>query len=151
MKNIILQRATAKDVDVYLSLEQSVIGPKTYSGITDRNEVIEEIENNVVYLVKVDGIVVGSTEYQMKGKDEAYLSGGVMSPSFQGQGIPKIVFKKILKELMSVKRIYLVTHPHNIPILRLALSFCFIVEAWKDDYFGDGEPRLILSRTHTKI
>ena len=46
----------------------------------------------------------------------------------------------------NVKRIDLVTHPHNSKIIGLYLSYGFIIEAWKDNHFGDGEPRIVLAR-----
>ena len=56
MQNITLQRATVEDIDTYLALEKSVGAghSKTYSGITNEKEAREEIEKNVVYLIKND-------------------------------------------------------------------------------------------------
>jgi len=42
------------------------------------------------------------------------------------------------------KRIELVTHPDN-PALKLYESLGFTVESRKENYWGDGEPRLVLA------
>ena len=66
-------------------------------------------------------------------------------PEFQGQGVAREVLTRLLKELKDVKRVDLVTHPDNQKALQLYQSLGFIVESRKENYFGDGEPRLILA------
>jgi ribosomal protein S18 acetylase RimI-like enzyme len=144
MKNINLQRATAEDVGIFISLEKSVVGVKTYSGIVEEKEAREEIENNIVYLIKIEDDVVGNIEYNMEDEDTAYLGGLVILPDFQGQGIGREAIKQILEKIGDVKKINLVTHPHNTPAIKLYLSFGFVIDGWKDNYFGDGEPRIVM-------
>lgn len=146
MKNINLQRATADDVEVFLTLEKSAAHLKTYSAVVDEKEVLEEIEKNIVYLIKMDDLIVGSIEYRMEDDDTAYFSGLVVKPDFQGQGIAREAIGLVLEMIGDVKKVYLFTHPHNIPAIKLYLSFGFIIEGWKDNHFGDGEPRIVMSR-----
>ena len=146
MKNINLQRATADDVDIFVLLEKSVVGVKTYSGIVEKDEAEKEIEENIVYIIKLDDLAVGNIEYKMEDKDTAYLGGLVVLPDFQGQGIAREAIKQILEKIGDVKKIYLVTHPHNSPAIKLYLSFGFVIDGWKDNYFGDGEPRIVMSK-----
>lgn len=146
MKNINLQRAKADDVDIFISVEKTAIGVKTYSGITDEAEAKQEIEKNIVYFIKIVDKVVGSIEYKMEDGDMAYLSGLVVLPDFQGKGIARQAIERVLEEIGDVKKVYLVTHPHNTPAIKLYLSFGFIIDGWKDNYFGDGEPRIIMAR-----
>lgn len=147
MQKITLQRATGGDVDAYLAVEKSVMGPKTYSGVTTKEEAREEIEKNVVYLIKKDDQAVGTIQYQLEGKDCAHITGLVVDPRFQKQGIGREALTRVLDELKDIKRIDLVTHPQNTHAIMLYLSFGFVIESWKDNYFGDGEPRIVLSRT----
>ncbi len=144
-QTISLEKATVKDVDQYLTIEKSVIGPKTYSGITVEDKAKEEFQTNQVYFIKKDSKIVGTIQYEMKSPDHAYLSGLVVDPRFQGQGIGREASKLILQELKDMKRVDLITHPHNTRALMLYLSLGFVIESWKDDYYGDGEPRLVLS------
>lgn len=149
MQEIILQRARVGDVDAYLSIEKSVGAgqAKTYSGVTTKREAEEELAKNIVYLIKKEEDVVGTIQYQLEGKDCAHITGFVVDPRFQEQGIGREALARVLEELKEIKRIDLVTHPHNTPAIMLYLSFGFIIESWKDNYFGDGEPRIVLSRT----
>jgi ribosomal protein S18 acetylase RimI-like enzyme len=145
MSTITFHKATLDDVDAYLALEKTAIPLKVYSGIADAQEAKEEIETNEVYLIKKDGVIVGSTEYQMQEPGHAYMSGLVIDPDFQGQGIGRRAVEFRLDQLKDMKRIYLVTHPHNSRVICMYLSYGFIIESWKDDYFGDGEPRIVLA------
>ncbi|MDD4902625.1 MAG: GNAT family N-acetyltransferase [Patescibacteria group bacterium] len=146
MENINLKRATLSDVDIFLSLEKSVAHLKTYSAIIEKDEVKKEIENNIVYLIKAGDSIVGSIEYKMEDDDTAYFSGLVVSPDFQGKGIAREAIKQVLEIIGEDKKIHLVTHPDNIPAVKLYLSFGFIIGERKDNYFGDGEPRIVMTR-----
>lgn len=50
----------------------------------------------------------------------------------------------LLKKMSEYPRIELVAHPHNSPAILLYLSLGFIIESWENNYFDDGEPRLIM-------
>ena len=146
MKNITLKLATEKDVPVFLELEKSVSHLKVYSAITNENEVVEEFKKNIIYLIKNKNETVGSIEYEIKSPEHAYISGFVVNPKFQRQGIGREALGQILEKLKNIKRIDLVTHPDN-PVLNLYKSFGFVVESIKENYFGDGEPRIVLVKT----
>ncbi len=65
-------------------------------------------------------------------------------PEHQGQGIAKIAMEYILSEIGEAKRIDLVTHPENNKAVNLYASLGFAIESRKEDYFGDGEPRIVM-------
>lgn len=145
MTNISLQRATIDDLEIFLNLEKSVSGSKLYSGTLSKKDAEKDIKENIVYLIKQDGVIVGSVDYKMINPHHAYINGLVINPKFQGRGIGRQTLLNLLaNDLKSIKRIELVTHPHNVSAIRLYLSLGFIIELWKDNYFGDGEPRIKL-------
>ena len=146
MSEITFQKATINDVDTFIEIEKTSVGLKMYSSMTDPEEAKKEIENNEVYFIKKDGQIVGSTEYQIKSPGEAYLGGLIIKPEYREQGIARKAIEFRLEKLKGIKRLWLVTHPHNSKMIKMYLSYGFIVEAWKDNYFGDGQPRLILAR-----
>ncbi|MEK7462910.1 MAG: N-acetyltransferase [Patescibacteria group bacterium] len=141
------RKATPKDADVYLELEKTAIGQKTYSGIKDKEEALQEFSENEVYLIYKDGGLVGSTEFEMKSPDHAYLAGVVIHPNFQGQGIAREATLFRLEKLKNVKRVDVVTHPENFKIINLYQSLGFKIEKRIENYFGDGEPRVMIVRT----
>lgn len=140
------RRATPEDADAFLALERSVAGTRMYSGSADKAEALQEIAENEVYLIYRGEQLVGSAAFQMKGPDHAYLSGVVVYPDYQRQGIAREAALFRLRKLQGVKRIDLVTHPGNFKTINLWKSLGFEVEKRIENYFGDGEPRLVLAK-----
>lgn len=138
------RRATTADIPILLELEKSVWGSKIYFSVPGENSWDEELKNNIVYLIEKDGIVLGNISYEEKSESHIYISDLIVSPCFRGQGIARATLVKFLKGVSGAKRIDLVTHPDNKPALNLYQSLGFIVESRKENYYGDGEPRLAL-------
>ena len=146
MSKIHLKKATIKEIPVLLSIEKKIDGLKTVSAMTTEKDWQDEFgkKDAEIYLIFEDGIIVGDTSYEKRPDGSAYLSGLVIEPKFQGQGIGRKVMEIIMKELKNAKTIKLVTHPENSAAIKLYLSFGFVIKAWKDNYFDDGEPRIEL-------
>lgn len=139
-----LQKASEEDIEILINLEKSVSKSKVYSAMLDENDWKEEIRKGTTYLIKNDDEVVGNISYEQKSLDRIYIGGLVISPPHQGKGIARTVLNLILKQYSKVARIDLVTHPDN-PALKLYESLGFKVEDRKENYYGDGEPRLVLA------
>ncbi len=140
-----LRVATSADISSLIKLEKSVSGKNIYSPMLDENEWREELGRAQVFLIENDSGVIGNVSYQHKEHDHVYISGLVVDPRFQGKGIGRQVLTQLLERLKDVKRIDLVTHPDNQAALQLYQSLGFVVESRKENYYGDGEPRLILA------
>lgn len=141
---LIFRKANLEDVDKYIEIECSIKKDKTFVGVLDRDEAIKELTENEVYLIYKDGQLVGIIEFQMKNPDHAYLAGITIHPDFQGQGIGREATLFRLEKLKGVKRIDLVTPPENFRIISLYKSLGFKIEKRIENYYGDGEPRLML-------
>jgi ribosomal protein S18 acetylase RimI-like enzyme len=139
-----LKKATLADIPVLLELEKSVAGKNTYSPMLEADEWTEEFRKGIVCLIEKDAVVVGDLSYERKTKDHAYISGLAIDPRFQGHGIAREALVQLLEELKNINRIDLVTHPDNASALKLYRSLGFVVESRKENYYGDGEPRLVL-------
>lgn len=139
-----LKKATKADIQILIKLEKSVAGTKIYSPMLEKKEWEEALEKETVYLIEKNGIIAGNVSYERKENSRVYISGLVIIPSFQGQGIGREVIIRILDEVEDAKRIDLVTHPDNAPALALYKSIGFVVESRVENYYGDGEPRLVL-------
>ena len=140
-----LKEATYADISLLLDIENKVSGTCIYSPMTQEDEWKEEMQKGSVYLIEKGGEIVGNVSYEKRGESVAYISGLVVAPRFQGQGIGREVLSKILEEdLKAMKRIDLVTHPDNMVAQKLYRSFGFVVESRKENYWGDGEPRLVM-------
>jgi ribosomal-protein-alanine N-acetyltransferase len=56
---------------------------------------------------------------------------------------------RFLEQCKEAPRVDLVTHPQNDIALKLYTSLGFKVESREENYFGDGEPRLVLVLART--
>lgn len=139
-----LLRASEADIEKLLELEKSVAGPNTYSPMLEEDEWREELKSSSVFFIKSGDEIVGSISYEEKSPEHLYISGVVVNPEFQGKGFARNALQEILDQHPEAKRIDLVTHPDN-PALKLYESLGFRVESRKEDYWGDGEPRLVLA------
>lgn len=140
-----LKKASHVDIPALLDIEKKVSGTCIYSSMTKEDEWKEALQKNSVYLIERNDEIVGNVSYEKKGEDVAYISGLVVIPHFQGQGIGREVLNKVLKEdLKDMKRIDLVTHPDNMVARKLYQSLGFVVESRKENYWGDGEPHLVM-------
>ncbi len=142
---ISLKKAELEDIPTLLLLEKSVDGVKTYSPMLTEDEWIVAMQIGTVYLIEEDGYVVGDVSYEPKGKGGVHISGLVINPEFQRKGISRKAMEQILEELKEYKRIELAVHPQNIKALSLYESLGFVMEEQKENYYGDGEPRLIMT------
>lgn len=146
-----LKLATLADANTLFTLKQKMSGLHTYSVMTDPKEQKQELQSGVTYLIEKEGKIVGSISYEIKSEGHAYLSDLVIDPEYQGQGLGREALMRVLKELEQTERIDLVTHPENDTALKLYLSLGFQVESREEDYYGDGEPRLVLAKINKSL
>ena len=142
----LLSEASEADIPELIDIERSVGSTNTYSAMLSEADWREELGTCTVKLIKRDGKTVGSIAYQEKTPDHVYISGIIVRPESQGQGIAKDALRQVLDTYSNAARIDLVTHPDN-PALHLYESLGFKVEDRKENYWGEGHPRLILALT----
>ena len=145
MSNIILKRATLNDLPEIAKLEKTA-SSKIYSARVEENELKDFINNEFVFLVKKGDKVIGLVAYKIIKNKIAHINGLVINPEFQGQGFAKQTMSLLLGKIGRRPRIELVVHPHNTPAISLYLSLGFIIEAWRNNHFGDGQPRLVMAK-----
>ena len=142
---ITFKRATIEDIDTILKIEKDLDNTETYSALTNKNDAIEEIENCYFYIIKKGKEIVGDISYAIKDKNHINRIGLAIMPKFQGQGIARQAMEMLLKELEKYKSIELVTHPKNTKAINLYESLGFKKSGeTKEDFYGDGQPRIIM-------
>lgn len=139
-----LERMTDKDVEEFLTLERKVSVPKIYNPIQTADEALEEIQDNELFFIKKGSVVVGTIAYQKKPDGTTYISNMSVVPEYRGQGIAREAMQMILEVLGTTPKVWLVTHPENEKALNLYTSLGFVAEKQIENYYGDGEPRLVL-------
>lgn len=101
------------------------------------------LEKSEVYIVFESEKPIGFFAFENQG-EKVEIKTVVVLPEYQNQGYGKVIMVKI-KELTKPKPIILVTHPKNINALVVYLKSGFEIYGWKDNYYGDGQPRLLLT------
>ena len=107
------------------------------------NILKEYLTGSIIYLCLDNDRPVGAFCYKGNNEDEVELMQFMVLPEYQGKGVGKYMLRKFL-EYVKGKNIHVVTHPLNTPALVLYLKHGFCINGWKDNYYGDGEPRLEL-------
>lgn len=143
MAQITLKKATLKDIETVAALEKGA-SSKTYSARISPAELKKFITKQAVFLIKNQQTTVGLLAYELIGKKRIHFNGLIIDSKFRRRGFARLALIAILKKLKKYPRIDLVAHPHNSAAISLYLSLGFIIEAWHDNHFGDGEPRLEL-------
>jgi [ribosomal protein S18]-alanine N-acetyltransferase len=137
------QKATANDVKLILEIEKTTLDNKTYHGLYTENEIKDYLKSEIINLIKEGDEVAGLVSFKIK-KNQIYIGGLIIKPEFQRKGLGRQVMKKLLEELKKFEKIDLVVHPDNTAAVKLYKSIGFTEMLRKDNYYGDGEPRLIL-------
>ena len=138
-------RATVADADRLAAHEQRVANPKDYPPM-DREACAREIASNALYFVEVEGALAATAAWKLRDDGSAYFSSIAVDPDFRRRGIARAAIRFLLGEAKGCARVDLVTHPDNAAAIELYQSLGFAVESRKENYFGDGEPRVVMSR-----
>lgn len=105
------------------------------------DDVTSYLKDSEVYLVYEDNNVIGNFSYEEKdGRVE--IKEVLVLPQYQSKGYGKKIMEYLLN-LVKGKSVWLVTHPKNTPAIITYLKSGFVLTEWKDNYYGDGHPRLL--------
>jgi len=146
MDQIQFLHATAKHAETFVALQERSTDLKLYGPVGGLQEALREITENILYLLCLHGDFVGSAAYRVRPDGSVYISNVVVDPEYRRRGLARAALSYILEINKEKPRADLVTHPENAPALRLYLSLGFKVESRRENFFGDGEPRLVLVR-----
>lgn len=143
MKNLSLIQATNNDWKILATLEKKAAG-ETFHALIDEREIREYIKNSEVFFIILDGEKIGTISYENKGSDHVHFNGLTVIRKHRRKGIASWAVRNILDNISNNRIIDLVVHPKNTPAILVYLKAGFVIEDWKDNFFGDGEPRLSL-------
>ena len=145
MHDIEFLRATAKDAETFIALQERSTDLKLYGPIGVLEQALQEINESALYLLRIRENVVGSVAYRIRPDESVYISNVVVAPEHRRQGLARSAILFVFEQNKNAPRFDLVTHPENEQALRLYLSLGFKIDSRHENYFGDGEPRLVLA------
>lgn len=129
-----------------LALEACVGEPRLYGWLQSRAAALKEIRETCLYFIMVGEAAVGTAGYRLRPDGSVYIGNLAVAPAFRRQGIGRAAMAFLLEQNKGAPRVDLVTHPENVSALALYAAFGFAVESRQENYFGDGEPRLVLAK-----
>lgn len=132
------------DWETTSKIEQAVSDGKTFKAFTSEKEARKYLCKSNVYLIMLDSKPIGTVSYEPKSPDHAYIDSMTILPEYQGKGYASKALEWLLEQLKGAKTVDLVTHPRNAKAISIYLKHGFVINSWKDNYFGDGEPRIEL-------
>lgn len=140
--SIRFRKATIKDWKLVEELENAAKNSFYLSRKGEENYK-NYIKNCQVFLISIDKKVIGTISYKIEKNNNILINGLTILPEFRGQGIATISMGKLLNTLKN-KNLSLVVHPENTPALLVYLKHGFTIKEWRDNHFGNGQPRLYL-------
>lgn len=133
----------AKESEVLFELEKRAFFREFDLPSRNTQEQIDYLKESEVFALYENGMAVGFFAYR-QGKDDIELLVIAVDPKKQGNGYGKIMMDRVL-ELTQNQTVRLVTHPKNSGAIRFYLKSGFTISGWKENYYGDGQPRLLLT------
>jgi len=138
-----LKQATLDDIDGYIALERKV-GGRTYSALVSKEEIVAKVGVDNIYLFKLGDKTIGHVNFRANDDKSIHLGGFVIDPEYQGKGFGRQAMELIIKIAAGAPKIDLVTHPDNVKAVGLYKSLGFVIAERKENYWGDGEPRVVM-------
>lgn len=142
--NIEFKKLNIEDWELLQSLEENAASDMFVS-CDGEEEYKKYIRESQVYAIMKDNKAIGTISYKNHEDGVVLINGLTVMPKYRGQGIASLAMNKLLDEIGN-KSCSLVVHPGNTPAILIYLRLGFYITDWKDNYFGDGEPRLYLQR-----
>lgn len=141
--DIKLLRATKDDTMEMIEFEKAS-SSQFFHAYTDVEGMGKYLENNFVFFILKSGEKVGAIGYEKIDDQLAQIQGLNILSEHRGVGVGKGAVEELLKIITNegFKRANLMVHPHNSIAILTYMKSGFIIRSWRENYFGDGEPRL---------
>ena len=146
-----LRRAAEIDVGEIVAFEIDVMNTKLYGKPLDHDAARSEIAINAYYLNLRDQRIIATGAFRRREDASVYLSNIAVRPELRRMGLARAMLLHLLSCCSDAPTIDLAVHPENQPALGLYASLNFAPTRRHENFFGDGEPRLLMVRSTTTI
>jgi ribosomal protein S18 acetylase RimI-like enzyme len=144
-----LKRAVASDAAMVVVFELAVMDRKLYGKPLDHAAAEAEINTNDYYLNLSDGRLVATGALRRREDGSTYLSSIAVHPDMRRKGLARAMMCHLLSKCEDAPSVDLVVHPDNHAARALYGSLGFVPTETCENFFGDGEPRVIMERVRT--
>lgn len=143
MNNIFIKKAKIEEIGEDLFYIDNVAFNRDFDlKARSVKEEVDYLKNSEIYVAYEGEKNIGFIAYEDKQRSVEIMSLAVI-PEYQKKGIGKLLINEVLDKLKT-RKILLVTHPKNTPAIILYLKVGFEIYGFKENYYGDGQPRLLL-------
>jgi ribosomal protein S18 acetylase RimI-like enzyme len=142
-----LKRAVATDVEVVVAFESEVMNEKLYGKPLDHAAAKSEIDANEYYLHLSDGQVVATGARRRRDDGSDYISNIAVHPYARRKGFARGMMRHLLSLSDGATFVDLAVHPDNQAARALYVSLGFAPTHVLENFFGDGEPRIVMQWT----
>lgn len=143
--NILLRKEKISEIlPTIFNLDEKIFTKKYHRRFSTIEELFSYLKDCTVYMAYDQKNPIGYILYKQK-DNEIEIIGLAVTPQYQNKGVGTLLMNKFLDNIKKQK-IMLTTHPFNSQAIRFYLKFGFSISAWKDNYFGNNQPRLILKK-----
>jgi len=147
MEAIIKKIDLKKNAQLLFEMERAAFTEPYECPAVKVEEIILYLEDSYVFLVTdPKGKPLGFFAFQPHPDNSVELRLFAVLPEYQNKGIGKQMLTEFFEITKNRAEITARTHPRNKVALVLYLKHGFIIYGWVDDFYGDGEPRLLLRK-----
>jgi ribosomal protein S18 acetylase RimI-like enzyme len=140
----LLKRADTDDVDAIVAFEALVMNKRLYGSPLDHAAAKSEIDTNEYYLYINESHVVATGALRRRDDGSIYLSNIAVHPAARRKGIARAMMRHLLLLCDTAPSLDLAVHSDNHAARSLYVSLGLSPMQIREDFFGDGEPRLIM-------
>ena len=123
---------------------------RIFHAYTTEEDVTKMIQNDEVFFAVLDGEKIGVMAYH-KNPDSNHITDLIVAKKLQGQGLGLLILKTLMEKVGENNQFDLVTHPENSAAIITYLKAGFLIKDLKENFFGDGEPRIVLVKEKNEI
>ena len=123
-------------------------GSRYFKAYTTKEELSNYISGSKVFFIVSNGQKVGTIGFKKVSNDTAQLEGLNIIPNSRKMGFGREAINKLIELIIKggYKKIMLFVHPKNTLALIMYISNGFVITGYKENFYGDGEPRLMMEK-----
>jgi len=153
MENLVVRPIAVADLEYVHRLDEAVYGLHCYPQFVLRQlfDIQGEYLLGAFMDEKLVGFIIGAQE---SGGESAWLLALTTNPNFRNAGIGTLLFRALVElfRQKGVRSLFLTVAEDNAPAIHLYRDkFLFEVVRIEPNYFGDGEPRLVMEYRFTDV
>lgn len=141
-----LRRADTSDFEAIVSFETDVMNRRLYGRPLDHAAALVEVQANEYFLHVRRACIAATGAWRRRDDGTAYLSNIAVRPDLRRQGLARSMMVRLLDCCGDAAAVDLAVHPDNDAACSLYGSLGFKPSRREENFFGDGEPRLIMVR-----